>query len=315
MIKLENNTVNIVMYHYVRPLNKSKYPRLKALELNDFYNQIKFFQRNSNIISEQELNLIIEKKKIPKKPSVLLTFDDGYKDHYDYVFPFLLKNKISGSFYPPQKTIENKIVLDVNQIHFILEREPNSKKILSLIYTYLENNHKKLFNNLSLEKINIVSRFDKKETIMVKRLLQYYLPQNIRDKIITNLFSKFVKKNVNQFSKELYLNKKELKEMYSCGMNFGIHGNYHLWWENQTADVLKKEIDEPIKFFKNILDKKSKTSICYPYGSFNKKVLSLVKKRSDISFALSTKVNNINKSRLQEDKFFYPRFDTNDFKK
>ena len=133
MIELKNNTVNIVMYHYVRPLKKSKYPRLKALELKEFYNQIDFFKKNSNIISEQDFNLIIEEKKIPKKPSILLTFDDGYKDHYNYVFPYLIKNKISGSFYPPQKTIENKMVLDVNKIHFILEKEPNVKKILNLI--------------------------------------------------------------------------------------------------------------------------------------------------------------------------------------
>jgi peptidoglycan/xylan/chitin deacetylase (PgdA/CDA1 family) len=315
MIKLKNNTVNIVMYHYVRPLKKSKYPRLKALELKEFYSQIDFFKRNTNIISEQEFNLIIKTKKIPKKPSVLLTFDDGYKDHYDYVFPYLIKNKISGSFYPPQKTIENKMVLDVNKIHFILEKEPNVKKILNLIYTYLKKKHMKLFNNLNLNTIDTSSRFDKKETILIKRLLQHYLPKNIRDRITNDLFINIVKKDLSQFSKELYLNKKELREMYSYGMNFGIHGNYHLWWENQNDHVVQKEIDEPIKFFRNILNKKDKISVCYPYGSFNKKVLSLLKGRNDISFALSTKVNNVNKYNLQKEKLFYPRFDAYDFKK
>ena len=168
---------------------------------------------------------------------------------------------------------------------------------------------------MNLNKIDTSSRFDKKETILIKRLLQHYLPKNIRDKITNDLFIKIVKKDFSQFSKELYLNKKELKEMYSCGMNFGIHGNYHLWWENQNEHVVKKEIDEPIKFFKNMLNKKDKISVCYPYGSFNKKVLSLIKSRNDISFALSTKVNNINKLNLQKEKLFYPRFDANDFKR
>ena len=131
------------MYHYVRPIKNSKFPKIKGLELKQFYNQINFFTKNSNLLTNSDFNEIISTKKIPKKPSVLLTFDDGYKDHYKYVFPFLLKKKISANFYPPQKVIENKTVLDVNKIHFILEKEPNSKKILNLINFYLFKIYKK----------------------------------------------------------------------------------------------------------------------------------------------------------------------------
>ena len=50
-----------------------------------------------------------------------MTFDDGYKDHYTYVLPVLLENNIQGSFYIPTKCFQDKKVLDVNKIHFILE--------------------------------------------------------------------------------------------------------------------------------------------------------------------------------------------------
>ena len=80
----------------------------------------------------------LQAKKIPKKPSIFLTFDNGYIDHYKYVFPCLSKKKITASFYPSTKAIENKIVLDINKIHFILEKEQNRKLILNICTLFLD---------------------------------------------------------------------------------------------------------------------------------------------------------------------------------
>ena len=86
------------MYHYVREIKKSKYPNLRGLELNQFKKQIKYFKKNFNILSNESFIEILNSKKIPKKKSVLLTFDDGYKDHYKFVYPYLKKQKILANF-------------------------------------------------------------------------------------------------------------------------------------------------------------------------------------------------------------------------
>ena len=314
-LNLKDYTANIVMYHYVRPIKKSKNPNIKGLELNEFYDQINFFKKKGNIISETDFFEIIKKNEIPKKPLILLTFDDGYKDHYNYVFPHLVKNKISGSFYAPQKVVENKHVLDVNKIHFILEKEPNSKKILKMINKILISKYNYSLKDINLNKINTLDRFDSKETILVKRLLQYFLPLNIRDKLVQELFKKVVRKNLNNFSKELYINSKNVKEMSNFGMNFGIHGDYHLWWEHISTKQIVKEIEKKKIFFNKLTNKNDKISLCYPYGSYNNKIISYIKKRNDISFGLSTRVNYISNKNLKKDIFNYPRFDANDFKK
>ena len=118
------------MYHYVREIDGSKYPLLKGLEFNNFKKQIDFFSKNFNILDYFDFTTIIKNKKIPEKPSVLLTFDDGYIDHYQYVFPYLLKKKINGCFYPPILPLLNKMVLDVNKIHFILEKAKNKNFLI-----------------------------------------------------------------------------------------------------------------------------------------------------------------------------------------
>ena len=110
-MNLQDHSINIIMYHYVRPIKNSQYPKLKGLELNKFYSQIQYLKKGV-IFSLTMRFLSIKIKKIPKKPSILLTFDDGYKDHYKYVFPYLKKNKIYGSFYAQVKTSQNKTILE-----------------------------------------------------------------------------------------------------------------------------------------------------------------------------------------------------------
>ena len=102
-IRTKNSTISIVMYHYVREVKNSLYPNLKGLEFNNFKNQINFFEKNFNNFSNDDFNEIISTKKIPLKPSVILTFDDGYIDHYKYVFPFLKKKKLKQNSIPQKK--------------------------------------------------------------------------------------------------------------------------------------------------------------------------------------------------------------------
>ena len=109
----------IVTYHYVRPLKKSNYPNLKALDINKFERQIQYLKKYTNIIKIEDIDII---NLNSKKNYSLLTFDDGYLDHYKYVFPILKKNKVHGAFFIPVKNIIKKEILLVNKIHFILEK-------------------------------------------------------------------------------------------------------------------------------------------------------------------------------------------------
>lgn len=92
------------MYHYVREIKKSKFPNLKGLEFKDFKRQINFFSNNFNILSNNDFVEILKSKKIPKKKSILLTFDDGYIDHWKFVFPYLKKKKNFRMFLPTYRS-------------------------------------------------------------------------------------------------------------------------------------------------------------------------------------------------------------------
>ena len=312
MIKTNNNNIYIVMYHYVREIKKSKFPNLKGLEFEDFKKQINYFIKNFNIISHSDLVEILNTKKIPKKKSILLTFDDGYIDHWKYVFPFLKKKKISGCFYPPVQVIKKKKVLDVNKIHFILDREQNRDKILNLIYENLKKYFDIAPKNLNLKNINLDSRFDDKKTILIKRLLQNHLPINIRQKITNKIFQKILNISESDFAKKLYMDTKQIKEMYKNNMGFGSHGDNHLWWQYLDYKNQVIEIKNSVDFFKKNKIYDDNFSVCFPYGSYNSDTVKILE-NFDVKFALTTKLGSLNKSNIQKN-FHLPRYDTNDFK-
>lgn len=106
MIKIKNKSIYIIMYHYVRPKNNNSY--FPALELSKFKKQIDYFQKIGRIIDNEEFTNIINNKKFDSKPNFLLTFDDGYKDHYDYVYPYLKKKKYYWKFLCTNSSLEKK---------------------------------------------------------------------------------------------------------------------------------------------------------------------------------------------------------------
>ena len=313
MKNIEDYSIIIVMYHYVRQIKGSKYPNIKGLEFENFKKQINFFSKKFNIISHNEFLEIIKSKKIPKKPSIMLTFDDGFIDHYKYVFQHLRQKRISACFYPPIQVVENKTILDVNKIHFILEKEQNRKKILKEIDNLLIKKNKKTINQLDLTKIKYLNDlYDDKETTLIKRLLQYYLPFDDRNYIINELFKKIINVSFENFAKEIYMNADHLKEMYSEGMTFGSHGYHHVYWEFLDKNKQEEELINSIKFYKKLNFNTDNISVCYPYGSYNDITIDILREKN-ISFALSTHVGDVNKSNIFE-KYKLPRMDTNDFK-
>lgn len=310
-----HNKVTIVMYHFVRDLQNSRYPNIKGLDTALFKEQLNYLQKHYNIITiEMLINAIHNNETLPAK-SVLLTFDDAYIDHFTNVFPILFDRKIQGSFYVPAKAILENRVLDVNKIHFILASIDNIQKLIKRIFEKIDfykedynlNSPEFYFNNLAVE-----SRLDSKEIIFVKRLLQKELPEKLRNIITDTLFEEFVGISENEFSKELYMNIDQIKYMVNNGMHIGNHGYDHYWLNSLSEKDQRNEIQKGCEFLKLVGVDMNNWTMCYPYGAYDKSLISILKE-NNCKLALTTKVD-IADLQLYE-KFELPRLDTNDIAK
>ena len=270
------NKLTIVTYHFVREIKNSKYPKIKGLEFSAFKRQLDFLENNYKIIDVQKLlDFASSGKNLPEN-SCLLTFDDGYKDHIEYVLPELLKRKIQGSFFPTFGPIIERDMLDMNCAQFILACCSDYEELVNLLNQLCLGNgiDEKELNNFwdimdTKEYIaiyGVANRFDPKKTTYIKRLLQYFLPKEVRTKISKILFKKYVGVDVRKFSEELYMSFDDIKKLVDRDMYVGGHGYNHLRMSKENRKNQEKEINLSLEFLKNAGASVKEWIMCYPHG-------------------------------------------------
>lgn len=317
-----NRQLTVVMYHYVRDLKNSRYPNIKGLQIELFREQVQFLKKHYNFVTvEQVLDAYHNNnaKELPEHP-VLLTFDDAYRDHFDYVFPYLEHEHIQGAFYTPVKAVTENTVLDVNKIHFILastseEKLPQLINELKLqLAKYRADWQLKDFDYY-FGKLAVANRFDSKEVIFVKRLLQVELDEKLRKIITDDLFQKVVGMDEEMFSRELYMSMDQIKCMVDNGMHFGSHGYDHYWLNSLPKEKQEFEIKKSIEFIREVGGDADNWTICYPYGAYDETTIELLKENG-CKLGLTTRVDLADLEDKQGDTIYkLPRIDTNDLPK
>ena len=303
------------MYHYIRDLDNSKYPEIKGLRVTEFDKQLRYIENNYNLVRMKDVIAATRNESDLPEKACLLTFDDGYIDHYLTVFPMLHKRGIGGCFFPSSEVVERKKILDVNKIHFILAGIASKDFILEFINHNISKN-KDNYDLLSLDeylrKYAISNRFDVKEVAYIKTMLQYVLPSKLRDQIICDLFKKYITVDEVGFSDELYVNSIQLKEMHDNGMFIGNHGAGHKWMNTLDRLEQEKEIDEGLKFLRRIGGSTQDWVMAFPYGVWDNQLLEVLKQKG-CAIGLTTEVGvaSLNKAN----PLLLPRLDTNDFPK
>lgn len=305
-------TLYISMYHYTRDLIHSRYPEIKGMDVALFRKQLEFFSKNFKVVRMEDVIAAISVgKKLPEN-ALLLTFDDGYIDHYTYAFPLLEEFGFQGSFFIPGKTFTTHQLLDVNKIHYILA----SANIYNLMEDVLElmNHYRgREFDYASNDElINIyavANRFDCKETIFVKRILQTVLPEKLRNKISSDLFKKYVGVSEERLAYELYMTEEQIRTMKRHGMFIGLHGYDHYWLGNLPEEKMREDIDKAIESLNEFINPNSWV-MNYPYGSYNQSVLDYIKSKGAV-VGLTTEVGVAD--LLSDNALKLSRLDCNDF--
>ncbi|OUU53366.1 MAG: hypothetical protein CBC25_00740 [Pelagibacteraceae bacterium TMED65] len=307
------NKISGVTYHYVREFKSNKFKNINYLELKKFKDQINYLKKNFNVIKLEDILELNNDKKKYKKPFAFLTFDDGYYDHYKYVLPVLDKFKLQGLFFPPVKIFEKEFILDVNKIQFVIASVKNKRKLLSEIENFCFKRFQIDLKKINFSNFKMNDRYDTEELSFIKKLLQFILPKKVR--YITNdyLFKKYVTKDYEEFRKKLYLNEDNINEMINFGMHFGSHSTNHEWMQYLNKDDQEKEISKSINFLsKKFKLNKDYYSFCYPYGSYNKNTIRILKKYK-FKIGFTTKPYAFERNK-KNDLYSFPRFDTNDFR-
>jgi len=308
--------VSIVMYHYIRDLQNSRYPGVKGLDLRLFREQVRFLNANYSIIRMEDLISACKGNMELPGNAALLTFDDGYIDHYTNAFPLLDELGIQGSFFFTCGALKHEKILDVNKIHLILA-SADPKKIFDTLLCSLDYYRGAEFDipaNDELIKIYAVPYvYDDGETGFIKRMLQTVLPKRLRALITDDIFNEYVAINVDAqaFANELYCNVEQAKTMKRHGMHIGVHGYSHEWLGNMDKVEYEEDVRRSVEEMGGLgLIDRTEWVMNYPYGSWNDGVVEYARNNG---CALGLTTQKAAASPGYHDRMLLPRIDTNEF--
>lgn len=306
------NKLYIVMYHYTRDLKHSRYPEIKGLDVPLFKQQIEYFQHHFSVITMEDLIDSVERKTQLPENALLLTFDDGYIDNYTYALPILESAGFQGSFFIPGKSFIEHKLLDVNKIHYILA-STDSKSILTDLLQRMDYYRGQEFdypdNDTLFDEYAKPNRFDSKEVIFIKRMLQTVLPEQLRNIISSELFTKWLGISETQLAYELYMTEEQIRTLKNHGMFIGIHGYDHYWLGRLNPEQMQIDIMEALTAMDPFIDK-NHWVMNYPYGNYSDEVLSFIASQG-ACLGLTTEVRIADLG--VDNKLTLPRFDCNDF--
>lgn len=305
--------VTFVMYHYVRDLKRSRFPAIKGLSIEHFCRQLDYIQAHYSPISVATLLEALESRSddLPPNP-VLLTFDDGYSDHFVNVFPLLDARGIQGCFFPPAQAVLEHTVLDVNKIHFVLAAVSDVRTLLDKVFSSLtefRSEYALKTRDAYLQAVTEAHRYDTREVTVLKRLLQRELPEQVRAEIVRRLFAEHVTADEAAFACELYMSVDQIACLRRHGMHIGSHGYAHAWLNQISPEAQAVEIDRSLDFLRMLGIGRDEWTMCYPYGGFNDSLLQILRdRRCQLAVTVEARVADLD----VDDRLTMPRVDTND---
>lgn len=253
--KITKSQISILAYHRVGPQTDEWSVNPLCEKIFDYH--INYLSKNFKIVSLSNLSEMIRNGNLPEK-AVVITFDDGYKDNYEFAFPILKKYNAPATVFLATGHVEEKNLFWWDKINYVLFHTDMESIDLNPIGTYqLCSNEDKLIAGLNIqEKLKKMDN-DKKETVIAELI-------NLTD---VNIPEKLGKKYLLSWN--------EIKKMSKNGIEFGSHTVTHPILTNVSLDRAKWEIINSKKCIEENLETEVK-SFAYPNGDFNAKLSSIV---------------------------------------
>ena len=299
--------MKIIMYHYVRE-ERATLPNLKFLNIENFRHQLDYFQREFHFPDADRLLHGLPNGDLPER-SAVLTFDDGFSDHYHYVFPELRKRGICGLFFPAAAPYHDQRLLDVHLLHMMAARHRHDVLLEGLREILDDQMLDAQYNELFLSQ---PYRFQNDEDGLkeFKRILNYYIRYEWKEYVIDRLAEKFLADVTDLFT-GFYLSEEQMREMHHGGMVFGGHSVNHRVLSRLSAGEQKEEIMGSFSFLEAILGPLPVRTFCFPYGgnhTFTEETIELLR-HAECQLAFSVEPRDVEIQDLLDQPLSLPRYD------
>lgn len=245
------NGVYVFNYHRIGDRNTCEFDReVFSCTAQAFEEHCSFIKSYFEVVSLEQLELIIKENRHLEKRYAVFTFDDGYIDNYTVAYPILRKHNISASFYVATDFVGSKLIPWWDEIAFILRHSQGSTYQLpnsSTKYLLIENDLEAVISRIIYDAKRL-------ETVTVLDVLD-----DIRQKFPD------ASKELSIKDYQLFINWKQLREMNLAGMDIGSHTLSHQMLSQLPLNLQERELRYSKEIIENSLDS-TISSVVYPIG-------------------------------------------------
>jgi peptidoglycan/xylan/chitin deacetylase (PgdA/CDA1 family) len=308
---MSNDACTIVYYHYIRNAHRTPFPDIKGLSIADFASQLDWLQARFRIIDGETFERAALGRETLTEPTALLTFDDGFVDHYETAYLELRRRGIGGIFFVSDATVAvAPTLLNVHKTHFLL-CAVGGRRLLSEVEQQLL--------SMSVDAATAggaregLYRYDEEPDVTVKRLLNYELSYDVTDRLLEELFWSHLGDPV-EFARGLYLSADMIREMSRHGMMFGYHTRLHRVLSRLTREQQERELGDGVDVIRGLTGQRT-VSFCYPYGlphTYNRDTLDVL---AHIGYSLAFNTVRQPATLPAPSRYELPRLDTRDVPK
>jgi peptidoglycan/xylan/chitin deacetylase (PgdA/CDA1 family) len=297
-----------IMYHYVRP-GAPGLPHFPYLSLANFERQLDWFGQTYGFVSREKFLQWVQGGPVPR--GVVLTFDDGLRDHVDFVLPALCKRGIFGLFYIPSAPILTSNLLDVHKVHLAVGRMGGAA-----VLAWLEKEAPEILpppDGRNRVASHYAAQTSDDATKFVKHLFNWQLSAEERGPVLDALLDHAFLGTPPSW-RDFYLDENGIGRLSDAGMGVGSHSHTHPLLSRLSAKEEKDEINISCAFIERVGGSRI-WGFCYPHGSpetYSERTQEAVTK-AGCPFAFAVSARDIDEPLPASARYALPRHNCNAF--
>ncbi len=110
--------VTVLMYHRIPP-NTDVFP---GTAVDDFRRQMHWLHQHCQPIAPEQLQEAAARTRRWRRPPVLITFDDGYRDYHDLAYPILAELKITSIVFLATGAMDRQEMIWTDDVNWVVHK-------------------------------------------------------------------------------------------------------------------------------------------------------------------------------------------------
>lgn len=259
----------ILMYHRVLPSGHAIPPTQAGMfvDPNTFEEHIGYLKQYCRVISfAEKFSSVHEEKSESGLPECILTFDDGWRDLYEYAYPILKRNRVPATVFLPTRYIGTHEWFWSDRLAWLLASS----------FSSAEQKRRTRSGNAVVEKVaGLRGAYEDRLEAAI------HILKNRKEGEIEEVIAGLKERSITEPAPNtrVFLDWKEIREMAESGLvSFGSHTHNH----RILVHLAEEEVGKELILSKETLVREGAADpsfipFCYPNGDWNERIARMVR--------------------------------------